>query len=289
MSQIIELIKELRERTGAGMMDCKRALEASDLDIPRALDWLREKGITKAASKSARIAAEGITHVVSEGNKRLIIEVNCETDFVARGDAFINLVDAIAKMLLKDGITSIEAAKESATPLITEATMKIGEKIDLRRFEVYEATAGQVVGSYIHMNGKYSSLVLMTGVDQTFVNNMAMHITANNPRFVDMDSIPSADRLHEAKIQRELMAQDEKLKGKPEAALEKILEGKVSKTFRELTLSEQAYLMDEAGALVGSVLAKVGGRVLKFVRYAVGEGIEKRADNFAEEVMAQIK
>jgi elongation factor Ts len=139
MSQIIELIKELRERTGAGMMDCKRALEASDLDIPRALDWLREKGITKAASKSARIAAEG--------NKRLIIEVNCETDFVARGDAFINLVDAIAKMLLKDGITSIEAAKESATPLITEATMKIGEKIDLRRFEVYEATAGQVVGS----------------------------------------------------------------------------------------------------------------------------------------------
>ncbi len=289
MSQIIELIKELRERTGAGMMDCKRALEASDLDITKALDWLREKGITKAASKSARIAAEGVTHVVQNGYKRLIIEVNCETDFVARSDSFTSLVDTIAKSILAQGISSLDEAKALVAPLITEATMKIGEKIDLRRFEVLEANDHQVVGSYIHMNGKYSAIVLMSGVDQTFVNNMAMHITANNPRFIDMQSIPQSDRDHELKIQRELMANDEKLKDKPEAALSKILEGKVSKVFRDLTLSEQAYLMDEAGASVSAILTKAGGKVHKFVRYAVGEGIEKRSDNFAEEVMAQIK
>ncbi len=289
MSQIIDLIKVLRERTGAGMMDCKRALEASELDITRAMDWLREKGITKAASKSIRIAAEGITHIVSEASRSLVLEVNCETDFVARSDAFVSLVDTIAKTLIGHQAATIEEAKNLVAPLITEATMKIGEKIDLRRYEILEAASGQVIGSYIHMNGKLSTIVLMTGADQTLADNLAMHITANNPRFIDSLSIPKEALEHETKIQKEIVAQDEKLVGKPEAALAKIVEGKVSKAFRDSTLTEQPYLMDESGASVGSILAKLNLKVLKFVRYAVGEGIEKRVDNFAEEVMAQIK
>ncbi len=289
MSQIIDLIKELRERTGAGMMDCKRALESSDLDISKAMDWLREKGITKAASKATRIAAEGISHVVEDGAKTLVIEVNCETDFVTRNDAFIQLVDAIAKQILASGETSIDAAKTLVAPLISEATMKIGEKIDVRRFEVFESTGSQVIGSYVHMNGKISTLALMDGVDKAFADNMAMHITANNPRFITSNDIPKDALEHETKIQREIVAADEKLKGKPEAALAKIIEGKVSKVFRESTLSEQPYLMDETGTTVGAILAKQQASVIKFVRFAVGEGIEKRVDNFAEEVMAQIK
>jgi elongation factor Ts len=289
MSQIIDLIKELRERTGAGMMDCKRALEANELDITRAMDWLREKGITKAASKSLRIAAEGITHIVSEGQRSLVLEVNCETDFVARSDAFVSLVDKIAQEVLHSQTKTIEEAKNLVAPLISEATMKIGEKIDLRRYEVLQATAGQIIGSYIHMNGKLSTIVLMTGADQTLADNLAMHITANNPRFIDSQSIPKDALEYETKIQKEVVAQDEKLIGKPEAALAKIIEGKVHKVFREVTLAEQPYLMDEAGTSVGTILGKLNIVVMKFVRYAVGEGIEKRADNFAEEVMAQIK
>ncbi len=289
MSQIIDLIKELRERTGAGMMDCKRALESSDLDISKAMDWLREKGITKAANKATRIAAEGISHVVEDGAKTLVIEVNCETDFVTRNDAFIQLVDAIAKQILASGETSIDAAKTLVAPLISEATMKIGEKIDVRRFEVFESTGSQMIGSYVHMNGKISTLALMDGVDKAFADNMAMHITANNPRFITSNDIPKDALEHETKIQREIVAADEKLKGKPEAALAKIIEGKVSKVFRESTLSEQPYLMDETGTTVGAILAKQQASVIKFVRFAVGEGIEKRVDNFAEEVMAQIK
>ena len=289
MSQIIDLIKELRERTGAGMMDCKRALEASELDISRAIDWLREKGITKAASKSSRIAAEGISHVIANGSKTLIIEVNCETDFVARSDAFVHLVDSIAKAILASGVSDIEAAKQLVAPMITEATMKIGEKLDVRRFDLLTAASGQVVGSYIHMNGKISTIALMSGVDQAFADNMAMHITANNPRYITSHDIPKEALEHETKIQREIVAGDEKLKGKPEAALAKIIEGKVSKSFRDSTLTEQPYLMDEAGATVATILAKHQATVIKFVRFAVGEGIEKRADNFAEEVMAQIK
>jgi elongation factor Ts len=167
--------------------------------------------------------------------------------------------------------------------------MKIGEKIDVRRFEVFESTGSQVIGSYVHMNGKISTLALMDGVDKAFADNMAMHITANNPRFITSNDIPKDALEHETKIQREIVAADEKLKGKPEAALAKIIEGKVSKVFRESTLSEQPYLMDETGTTVGAILAKQQASVIKFVRFAVGEGIEKRVDNFAEEVMAQIK
>jgi len=289
MSQIIDLIKELRERTGAGMMDCKRALEATNLDVTAALDWLREKGITKTANKASRIAAEGITHILSNGNRTIVLEVNCETDFVGRSDAFVALVDKIAALILKGNVSVLETAKELVAPLITEATMKIGEKIDLRRYQIIEAKGAEVIGGYVHMNGKISTIALMTGVDKAFADNMAMHITANNPQFIDSTSIPKEALEHETKIQREIVAQDEKLKGKPETALAKIVEGKVSKVFRESTLSEQAYLLDEAGTAVGPILAKLNAKVLRFVRYAVGEGIEKRADNFAEEVLAQIK
>jgi len=289
MSQIIDLIKELRERTGAGMMDCKRALEASNLDVAAAIDWLREKGITKAASKASRIAAEGVTHIHSDGHETIILEVNCETDFVARSDAYNTLVSAIAKTVLAHHPATIEAAKELVAPLITEATMKIGEKIDLRRYQIIVCHDPQVIGGYIHMHGKISTAVLMEGVDVAFADNMAMHITANNPLYIDSAGIPKEAREHETKIQQEIVAQDEKLKGKPEAALAKIVEGKVAKAFREATLSEQPYLLDEAGTSVGVVLGKLNAKVLKFVRYAVGEGIEKRADNFAEEVLAQIK
>jgi elongation factor Ts len=271
------------------MMDCKRALESNDLDVAKAIDWLREKGITKAASKSSRIAAEGIALLVGDSKKALLIEVNCETDFVARSDAFVALVEDIAKTLLTADAPDMEEARQLIQPLISEATMKIGEKIDVRRYQVLKATNDQLIGSYIHHNAKSGTIVLTSGLSQTQADEMAMHITAAAPKFITTDDIPQDVIEHETKIQREIVAGDEKLKGKPEAALAKIIEGKVSKAFRDFTLSEQAYQMSDEGEKVSVFLDKVHGKVHEFVHYIVGEGIEKRADNFAEEVMAQIK
>ena len=285
----IELIKTLRDRTGAGLMDCKNALIASDGDLDKATDWLREKGLAKAAKKADRIAAEGLALAVTcpKCGKTVVLEVNCETDFVAKGDAFRKLVEDVAQLILKNEPKSVEEAKELSVALFTDATVKMGEKFDLRRFEIFQKE-DHTIGSYIHMGGKIAVAVLLDGADDDFAKKIAMHIAANNPQYVTMADVPADIREHELAVQKEAAKNDEKLAGKPEPVLEKILEGKINKYFAELTLEAQPFLMDDSKT-VGQVLKEANVKVLRFVRYQVGEGIEKRKDDFASEVMSQAK
>ena len=286
--QLIELIKVLRERTGAGMMDCKKALLENDMDLDRAGDYLREKGIAKAAKKSERIAAEGLaaTHVCTCCGKASIVEVNCETDFVARGDAFQALVDETAKRVLNADCKNMEEAKAELAETYTDATVKIGEKLDFRRFDIVTIEEGEFVGSYIHMGGKIGVLVVLKGGNQETADNIAMHIAANNPKYLTPAEIPAEVVEKETNIQIELSKTDPKLANKPENILKNILTGKVNKILFESVLSEQAYLLDDSKK-VGQVASEGKFEIKSFVRYHVGEGIEKRVDDFAAEVMAQ--
>ena len=288
---LIDLIKQLRDRTGAGLMDCKAALLNNNEDLDKATDWLREKGLAKAAKKADRIAAEGLalTKTCEKCGKTVILEVNCETDFVAKGDAFKELVENVAGEILKNEPKDVEAAKELTTGLFTDATVKMGEKFDLRRFEVLEA-GSNFVYTYIHMGGKIAVAVVLDKEDAELGKGIAMHIAANNPSYLDTNAIGADAIEHETKIQLEAAKQDPKLAGKPEEMLKKIIGGKVNKYFAEMVLVEQPYLLDtESGKKVGQVLQEKGTKVVKYVRYQVGEGIEKRKDDFASEVMSQMK
>ena len=288
---LIDLIKQLRDRTGAGLMDCKAALLNNDEDLDKATDWLREKGLAKAAKKADRIAAEGLalTKTCEKCGKTVILEVNCETDFVAKGDAFKELVENVAGEILKNEPKDVDAAKELTTGLFTDATVKMGEKFDLRRFEVIEK-GNNFVYTYIHMGGKIAVVVVLDKEDAELGKGLAMHIAANNPSYLNTEAIGSDAIEHETKIQLEAAKQDPKLAGKPEEMLKKIIGGKVNKYFAEMVLVEQPYLMDtESGKKVGQVLQEKKANVLKYVRYQVGEGIEKRKDDFASEVMSQMK
>ena len=287
-SNLIELIKVLRERTGAGMMDCKAALLANDCDVEKSCDWLREKGIAKAAKKASRIAAEGLTYVVAKGNEAVILEINSETDFVAKSDDFKKLVSDVAEIVLDKKPACINCAKEMTKELFTNATVKIGEKLDFRRFELVTKTDDQSFGAYIHMGGKISVLVLVNGNNDETSKGLAMHIAANNPTYVSTNDIPSDAIENEKRIQMEAAKNDEKLKNKPEQALAKIIEGKVNKIFSETVLLSQEYLL-EPGKKVEQLLKEQSLSVAKFVRYAVGEGIAKREENFAEEVAKQMQ
>ena len=284
---MIELIKELRDRTGAGMMDCKRALEANNSDVDKAIDWLREKGIAKAQAKSSRIAAEGLAGVVVEGNRAIILEVNCETDFVAKGERFHKLTDDCAKETLAKGYASVEEAKEGVSQLFAEATVAMGEKLDYRRFEVVNKSAEQGFGSYVHMGGKIATLVVLAKEDAELAKGLAMHIAANAPKYVAQEDIPADVIAHEKAIALENMKNDPKMAGKPEAMLNGIADGKVKKLLAESVLGAQVYLLD-GEKNVAQVLKEKGNNVIKFIRFAVGEGIEKRKDDFAAEVMSQI-
>ena len=288
MASMIELIKELRDRTGAGMMDCKKALEASNQDVEKAIDWLREKGIAKAQAKASRIAAEGLAGVVVKGDKAVIGEVNCETDFVSKGDKFHKLVDDTLEATLKSEPKTLEEAKENVKALFTDATVSMGEKLDFRRFELVSKKAGQEFGSYIHMGGKIATLVVLDKEDLELAKGLAMHIAANAPKYISEADIPTEVIEHEKAIAFETAKADPKLAGKPEQMLQGIVMGKVKKIMSESILLSQAYLLDGEKS-VAQVLKEKGTNVLKFVRYAVGEGIEKRQDNFAEEVMKEIK
>ncbi len=285
---LIELIKILRDRTGAGLMDCKGALLANDCDLDKAGDWLREKGLAKAAKKASRIAAEGLAHikVCEKCGKTVIIEVNCETDFVAKGEAFHDLVDAVAGLIMKNDIKTVEEAKAASESLFADATVKMGEKFDLRRFEVIEKGEGSI-GTYIHMGGKIAVVTVLDKENDELAKHLSMHIAANNPSYLSEADIPADVLEHEKNVQREAAKNDPKLAGKPDQVLDKILDGKVKKTFAEVTLEDQAFLIDP-DKTVGQLLKEKNVKVLKFVRYQVGEGIEKRKDDFASEVMNEV-
>lgn len=286
-SNVIELIKVLRDRTGAGMMDCKKALMETNCDVEKAVEWLREKGIAKVAKKASRIAAEGLTHVVVNGNEALILEINSETDFVSKSDAFKNLVVEVANVVLASKPANIEAAKALTQDIFTNATIKIGEKLDFRRFELVTKSDDQTFGSYIHMGGKISVLVVENGANAEVAKGLAMQIAANNPQYITTSDIPAEAIEKEKAVQMEAAKNDEKLKDKPEQALVKIIEGKVNKIFAESVLVKQDYLLDPSQK-VEQVLTSNKISVAKFVRYQVGEGIAKREENFAEEVAKQM-
>ena len=288
MAVNVELIKILRDRTGAGIMDCKNALAACENDVDKACDWLREKGIAKQAKKADRIAAEGLVviHTCEKCGKASIVEVNCETDFVSHSDPFKELVENCAETVLKNGCKTVEEAVAATQNDFTNATVKLGEKLSFRRFDVVEPTGDEKIYSYIHMGGKIGVLVLLAKEDAELGKGLAMHIAANNPKFVHFADIPAAQIENEKNIQIEACKNDPKLANKPEVALKKIVEGKVNKFFSESVLDEQSYLLDPEKT-VAQALKEKGNSVVKFIRYQVGEGIEKRVDNFAEEVAKQ--
>lgn len=288
MASLVELIKELRDRTGAGMMDCKKALEANNQDIEKSIDWLRQKGIAKAAAKASRVAAEGLANVVVKGDKAVIVEVNCETDFVSKGEKFHKLVNDVCDATIASEPCCIDKAKEITSQLFTDATVSMGEKLDYRRFDIVSKAKDQEFGAYIHMGGKIAVLLVLSKNDPELAKGVAMHIAANNPLYIDLKDVPADAVEHEKAIQVELMKQDPKLAGKPTEMLAQIADRKVQKVLSESTLSAQEYALDDEKT-VGQVLKEAGASVIKFIRYSVGEGIEKRQDNFAEEVMSQIK
>lgn len=288
MALNVALIKQLRDRTGAGMTDCKKALEETNNDIEAACNWLREKGIAKAAKKSSRIAAEGTTFVLTNEEDAIIVEVNSETDFVAKSDAFKTLVKEVSEILLNNKPASLEDAKNLTAELFTNATVKIGEKLDLRRFEIVHKEANQTFGSYIHMGGKISALLVLDGNNAEASQGLAMHIAANRPVYISTSDIPQEAIDNETAIQMEASKTDEKLANKPANVLENIIKGKVSKYFAESVLLEQDYLL-EPGTKVGNYLKARSLSVKKFVRYETGEGLAKRVENFAEEVQKQMQ
>ena len=287
---LIELIKVLRDRTGAGLMDCKGALLANDCDLDKASDWLREKGLAKAAKKADRIAAEGLTiaKACPKCGSVVVLEVNCETDFVAKGDAFRDLVNGVADIILAKRPASVEEAKELTSELFADATVKMGEKFDLRRFQIIDSKDAAYIASYIHMGGKIAVAVALDKEDAELGKGLAMHIAANNPQYLSLDDVSAADVAHEKEVQLEAAKNDPKLAGKPAEMLAKIIDAKVTKYYSEMVLGSQPYLLDDSKT-VGQTLKEKGVNVLKFIRYQVGEGIEKRKDDFASEVMSQMK
>lgn len=284
------MVKELREKTGAGMMDCKKALVETNGDMEKAIDYLREKGISKAAKKAERIAAEGLSNIYIKGNDAVVVELNSETDFVAKNAEFKELLDKIGNTILENNVTSMEEAlntkcgDETINDLIVNATAKIGEKISLRRFEKVTKTDSQVFGSYLHMGGKISSLTIIEGGNEEVARDVAMQAAAMRPQYINIESVPAEDLEREKAVIKEQIINEGK---KPEFA-DKIVEGRIRKFYEETVLEEQAFIKD-SGLTVKAYLENNKATLVKLVKYEVGEGMEKRNDDFAAEVMSQIK
>lgn len=292
MAITAQLVKELRQKTGAGMMDCKKALTETDGDIEKAIDLLREKGIAKAAKKADRIAAEGLTLIKTDGNTGVILEVNSETDFVAKNEGFQALLNELADHLLAAKPATIEEAHASkmengstVEEHITSAIAKIGEKITLRRFSVITKEDNAAFGSYLHMGGRIGVLAVLNGTtDEELARDIAMHVAAVNPKYISRDQVSE----EEANREREVLTQQALQEGKPENIVAKMVEGRLNKFFEEICLLDQAFVKNP-DEKVKQVAAAKNATVQTYVRYEVGEGIEKRQDNFAEEVMSQVK
>ena len=294
MAVSMESIKSLRASTGAGIVDCRNALEACGGDVSAAADWLREKGIAKAAKKASRIAAEGLTQVSVCGNVAAVVEVNSETDFVAKNDQFQSVVKIIADAVCAAQPKTMEEANaivvegKTIETIVVDATATIGEKISFRRFEVLTKSDEESFGHYIHMGGKIAALTIVKGAEKSdLARDLAMHVAALTPTYVGIENVPADAVAHERKIQLEAAKNDPKLAGKPEAALEKILDGKVRKALSEVCLLEQEFVK-EPGKKVSQVFTEAQSAVVTFIRYGVGEGMQKREENFADEVMAQV-
>ena len=283
-------VKDLREKTGAGMLDCKKALEASEGDMDKAVDWLREKGIAKAAKKESRIAAEGLTVGASNDNVAIVFEVNCETDFVTQNEKFKNLLTELRDALVFSDCNNYEEALEvklndgkTIAERIVEATATIGEKISFRRFEKVVKSDNEEFGIYSHMGGKITALVVIEGGDRDTARDVAMHVAAMRPLYLNREEVPEEVLNHEKEIIKEQAINE----GKPADIAEKMVVGRVNKYYKEVCLLEQEFIKDSDKTVEQFAKAN-GGTIKKMIRYEVGEGIEKRTDDFAEEVMKQI-
>ncbi|EOB9263527.1 translation elongation factor Ts [Staphylococcus aureus] len=287
-----KLVKELREKTGAGMMDCKKALTETDGDIDKAIDYLREKGIAKAAKKADRIAAEGLVHVETKGNDAVIVEINSETDFVARNEGFQELVKEIANQVLDTKAETVEALMETTLPngksvdeRIKEAISTIGEKLSVRRFAIRTKTDNDAFGAYLHMGGRIGVLTVVEGsTDEEAARDVAMHIAAINPKYVSSEQVSEEEINHE----REVLKQQALNEGKPENIVEKMVEGRLRKYLQEICAVDQDFVKNP-DVTVEAFLKTKGGKLVDFVRYEVGEGMEKREETFADEVKGQMK
>jgi len=300
MNITAQMVKELREKTGAGMMDCKKALQECDGDMEKAIDWLREKGIMKAAKKQDRIAAEGLCNIVISGNNAYLYEINSETDFVAKNEQFLNLVDEVGQALINAEANTLEEALKATfngktvEELVIDATAKIGEKITFRRYTKVTKTDDQVFGAYKHMGGKIAVVVVLDGNNEEVAKDVAMHIAAMNPAYLSEAEVDAATLEHEREIltkelENELESEtNEKAKQGKMARIPQIVEGKIKKWLKEICLVDQLFVKNQ-DITVGQYVKNNNSNIVKFVRYGVGEGIEKRVDNFAEEVMAQVR
>lgn len=284
------LVKELRDKSGAGMLDCKKALEASNGDINAAMDYLREKGIAKAAKKSDRIAAEGIASVLIKGNDAVILEINSETDFVAKNEEFKTLVDTILETLVSSNAKTLDEALElkngnlTIKELIISKTATIGEKLSLRRFSKITKKDNESFGSYIHMGGRIAVLTLIEGANEEIAKDVAMHAAAMRPLYLKSSEVPTDVLEKEKTIIREQLINE----GRPEDKIENILVGKVRKYYEEVCLEDQIYVKAENKETVSKFVQNNGGKIINMIRYEVGEGMEKKEENFAEEVAAQL-
>lgn len=292
MAQITAaIVKELRERTGAGMMDCKKALVATEGDMEKAIDFLREKGLSQAAKKAGRVAAEGavVAYVTEDGKTGAIVEVNCETDFVGKNENFQALAKSIAELIVKtnpadvDALLASEMDGKTVKDVVTEAIAKIGENISVRRFVRYESAEGKVY-SYIHGGGKIGVLVDMTGGDAELGKDIAMQVAAANPQFLNRNEVPDSELEHE----KDILTEQARNEGKPENIIAKMVMGRINKYYKEVCLVDQEFIRD-GDLTISKLLKSKNADVARFARFQLGEGIEKKQENFADEVAAFIK
>ena len=283
------LVKELREMSGAGMLDCKKALEATNGNMEEAMTYLREKGIASAAKKQSRIAAEGLAAILIDGNSASIVEVNSETDFVAKNSEFQDLVNETLKAVISNDVNNVEDALNlqvngsTLNDLFIAKTSKIGEKLSFRRFAKMTKNDNESFGSYIHMGGKIAVLVLLEGASSEVAKEVAMHAAAMRPKYVKISDVPEA----EVEKEREILKEQAINEGKPADIAEKMVVGRIQKYYKENCLIHQAFVKN-GDVDVETYVKNNGGVVKSMIRYEVGEGMEKRSENFAEEVAKQI-
>lgn len=300
MAVTAQMVKELRGKTGAGMMDCKKALVECEENMEAAVDWLREKGIAKAAKKAGRIAAEGLCSIIIEGNEAIIFELNSETDFVAKNEHFLNLIHLLEKALIQIKPQNIEEALKgnyngsTIEQIIIENSATIGEKITLRRVELVTKNDQEIFGAYKHMGGRIAVLTVIEGNDAQVSKDIAMHIAASNPKYLDKSSVKEQDLNHEREmfakeLQNELANEtNEKAKEAKSKRIPQIVEGKINKWLKESCLVNQPFVKN-TDITVLNYLNNSNSKLTSFIRFEVGEGIEKREDNFKDEVMAQVR
>ncbi len=282
-------VKNLREKTGAGMLDCKKALEATKGNMEQAIDWLREKGISKASKKESRIAAEGLSEIIIDGNKAVILEVNSETDFVAKNEEFKKFITSVGNAILNNSVTTMTDAlnlkigNDTISEYLVNLIAKIGEKISFRRFEFVTKNDNEVFGAYSHMGGRISVLSVLEGSNQEIARDVCMHAAAMRPAYLKRDEVPEEILNHEREIIKEQAINE----GKPAEIAEKMVNGRINKYYKEVCLLEQAFVKNP-DVTVEEYVKSNDGVIKQVIRFEVGEGIEKKNEDFAAEVMNQI-